>query len=107
MVDYNLIEDLKLGDGEVERMLREAGLGTVASGDMDSVISKEVSAYAPGSILKGRVVGFSGDHVVVEVGLKSEGLIDQSEFEDTDVAVGDEVEVLLESLEDETGGVRL
>ncbi len=107
MVDYNLIEDLKLADGEVERMLREAGMAGVATGDMDSLISKEVSSYAPGAILKGHVVGFSGDHVVVEVGLKSEGLIDRNEFEDTDVAVGDEVEVLLESLEDETGGVRL
>ena len=107
MVDYNLIEDLKLADGEVERMLREAGMESVASGDMNSLISSEVSGYAQGAILKGHVVGFSGDHVVVEVGLKSEGLIDRNEFEDTDVAVGDEVEVLLESLEDETGGVRL
>ncbi|MFZ4750680.1 MAG: S1 RNA-binding domain-containing protein, partial [Phycisphaerales bacterium] len=107
MVDYNLIEDLKLQDGEVERMLREAYGDKVADGDMDTLISKEVSGYAPGSILKGHVVGFSGDHVVVDVGLKSEGLIDRNEFEDTDVAVGDVVEVLLESLEDETGGVRL
>ena len=94
MVDYNLIEDLKLQDDEVERMLRDAGMGGAATGDMDSIISKEVSGYAPGAILKGHVVGFSGDHVVVEVGLKSEGLIDRSEFEDTDVAVGDVVEVL-------------
>ncbi|MEY3026711.1 MAG: ribosomal protein, partial [Planctomycetota bacterium] len=107
MVDYNLIEDLKLPDGEVERMLREAYGEKVAGGEMDSLISEEISGYAPGSILKGRVVGFSGDHVVVEVGLKSEGLIDHAEFEGSDVAVGDEVEVLLESLEDETGGVRL
>ena len=107
MVDYNLIEDLKLKDDEVERMLREAGMDKAASGDMDSIISKEVSGYAPGAILKGHVVGFSGDHVVVEVGLKSEGLIDRNEFDETDVAVGDVIEVLLESLEDETGGVRL
>ncbi|MEY3143727.1 MAG: ribosomal protein, partial [Planctomycetota bacterium] len=106
MVDRNLIEDLKL-DGEMERMLREAGIESVASGDMDGLISTEVSGYAPGAILKGHVVGFSGDFVVVEVGLKSEGLIDRNEFDDTDVAVGDQVEVLLESLEDETGGVRL
>ena len=106
MVDRNLIEDLKL-DGEMERMLLEAGIASVESGDMDGLISSEVSGYAPGAILKGHVVGFSGDFVVVEVGLKSEGLIDRNEFDDTDVAVGDLVEVLLESLEDETGGVRL
>ena len=107
MVDYNLIEDLKLPDGEVERMLREAYGEDVAGGEMDSLISGELATLAPGSILKGRVVGFAGDDVVVDVGLKSEGNIDRSEFEDTDVAVGDEVEVLLESLEDETGGVRV
>ncbi|MFM7259510.1 MAG: 30S ribosomal protein S1, partial [bacterium] len=93
MVDYNLIEDLKLQDGEVERMLREAYGEKVAGGEMDALISQEISGLAPGSILKGRVVGFAGDHVVVDVGLKSEGHIDRNEFEDIDVAVGDEVEV--------------
>lgn len=33
MVDYNLIEDLKLPDGEVERLLREAYGDKVADGE--------------------------------------------------------------------------
>ena len=46
MVDYNLIEDLKLPDGEVERLLREAYGDKVADGEMDTLISKELSGYA-------------------------------------------------------------
>ena len=107
MVDFNLIEDLKFDDSEVEAMLREAYGEKVADGKMDALITAELNGLAPGSILKGRVVGFAGDDVVVDVGLKSEGHIDRNEFEGTDIAVGDEVEVLLESLEDESGGVKL
>jgi small subunit ribosomal protein S1 len=49
----------------------------------------------------------SGDFVIVDVGLKSEGQVDKAEFEDTGVAVGDEVEVLLEQMEDSEGSVVL
>ncbi len=106
MVDYNLIEDLQLDSTTAERMLREAFGDTVAGGDMNSLLKEEIKNFAPGTILKGHVVGFAGDFVVIEVGLKSEGLVEKGEFEG-DIALGDEVEVLLEQLEGEDGGVIL
>ena len=36
----------------------------------------------PGSILKGKIVEITKDHVVVDVGLKSEGLVPINEFSD-------------------------
>ena len=107
MVDYNLIEDLKLDFGDMDSLMRDSLGDHDAEGGMEQFLTDDLAGLTAGSLRKGRVVGFAGNNVVVEVGLKSEGLIDRNEFDDTDVAVGDEVEVLLETLEDETGGIRV
>jgi small subunit ribosomal protein S1 len=64
-----------------------------------------------GEIVTGRVIALTGDEVIVDVGYKSEGLVARSEFTDRDgnltVAVGDEVDVLLEKAEDQEGHVLL
>ena len=66
------------------------------------------SGFAPGSILKGRVVEISKDYVVVDVGLKSEGLVPIGEFsEPAELALGGEIEVFLDEAEDEHGQVVL
>src|ERR1051325_8208699 len=55
-------------------------------------------------IIKGRVVAIADGDITVDIGFKSEGVIAKSEFSLTpDVAVGDEVEVFLESIEDKEG----
>jgi len=65
----------------------------------------------PGTILTGEVVDISSDFVVVNAGLKSEGVIPAQEFQDengqVNVNVGDEVEVALEYVEDGDGNTRL
>lgn len=67
------------------------------------------SEVQPGAILKGTVVDISKDFVVVDVGLKSEGVIPMSEFIDSSegLTVGAEVEVYLDQTEDEEGKVVL
>jgi len=45
--------------------------------------------------------------VVIEVGLKSEGLIPKEEFDGNEPRIGDEIDVLLENLVDEEGIVQL
>src|SRR5205085_5348103 len=60
------------------------------------------------AIIKGRVSSVSGDDFVVELGIKSEGVLERSEFDDPDnVKIGDEVRVLLEDVEGDTGLVRI
>ena len=59
-------------------------------------------------VLKGRVIGKAGDDFLVEVGLKSEGILDRNEFDDaTTVEIGDVYEVLLEDVEGDSGHVQL
>ncbi len=108
MVDYNLIEEIGIEEREVEDLIREALGEEVATGDMDGLLQENIQDFKPGTILKGRVVGKAGDDVVIDVGLKSEGLINKSEFDNyNELKAGDIIEVLLEDLEDSTGSVQL
>ena len=65
----------------------------------------------PGTIVTGTVVDITSDTVVVNAGLKSEGVIPKNQFFDTEgsleVAVGDEVQVALDAVEDGSGATRL
>jgi small subunit ribosomal protein S1 len=65
----------------------------------------------PGSIVTGTVVDITNDSVIVNAGLKSEGIIPKSQFlspeGDLEVAVGDEVAVALDAVEDGFGVTRL
>jgi len=65
----------------------------------------------PGAIVIGTVVAIDGDFVIVNAGLKSEGVIPVVQFTDMDgeieVAVGDQVEVSLDAVEDGSGATRL
>ncbi len=108
MVDHNLIGDLALSDAETKSMLDRA-FGTDAGHfDMDTLLAEQFSDLTLGTILKGRIVGLAGDNVVVEIGLKSEGLVPKTEFDDPEeIQVGKQVEVLLESIEGEDGLVVL
>ena len=66
------------------------------------------SSPVSGSILKGRIVEITKDHVVIDVGLKSEGLVPIQEFSDPSYVVLDgEVEVLLDQPEDDNGQIVL
>ena len=105
MVDYNLIEDIALDAAAIEAVLA----GATSRGDTAAVLAaEEHKDYSQNSLLHGKVVGISGDFVIVDIGYKSEGQIDKAEFDDAGgVAIGDTVEVLLESLEDKDGSIIL
>jgi small subunit ribosomal protein S1 len=107
MVDYNLINSLGNIDDEVNAAVMTA-LGDAAD-DMSKLVSgDEVQDFSPGAIIKGRVSSIAGDDFVVELGLKSEGILDRQEFDDpSTVEIGTEVRVLLEDVEGDTGLVKI
>jgi small subunit ribosomal protein S1 len=65
----------------------------------------------PGAIVIGKVLEIGDDFVTINVGLKSEGYVPVTQFKDQDgkleVAVGDDVEVAIEALENGWGETRL
>jgi len=109
MIDENLIASLGIADDEAMALLGEAfGENADSETRMDTILSDQATDLTPGKLIKGKVIGFAGDDVVVEVGLKSEGLIPREEFAAmTDLKIGDEVDVLLESLEGDDGLIEL
>ena len=61
-----------------------------------------------GSIIKATIVDVDGDWVTVNAGLKSEGVIHRSQFENgEDLTIGSQVLVALETVEDGFGETRL
>ncbi|WP_295402356.1 30S ribosomal protein S1 [uncultured Thiocystis sp.] len=73
--------------------------------------SLNTTQLQPGSILMGTVVEITADNVVINAGLKSEGVVPRSQFISPEglleVAVGDQVEVALDAVEDGFGITRL
>src|SRR5215470_4753319 len=110
MIDETLLASLGAPDKEAEALLTEAFGKKAAAADeqyMDSFLGEPIADLSPGKLIKGKVVGFAGDDIVIEVGLKSEGLIPKEEFEGADIKVGDMTDVLLENMEGEGGLVVL
>jgi small subunit ribosomal protein S1 len=64
-----------------------------------------------GSILKGTVMSIDRDYVIVNAGLKSEGVIPLDQFKNESgeitIQIGDQVDVALEAIEDGFGETRL
>lgn len=64
-----------------------------------------------GDVITGKVIAVSPDAVLVNVGLKSDGVVAIDEFKDAqgkvEINVGDEVEVVVEAIEDGFGSTRL
>jgi small subunit ribosomal protein S1 len=107
MVDYSLLHQLSDVDADAEAAVAVA-LGD-AAGDINKLVQgDEVLDFSPNSILKGRISGYAGDDFIVELGLKSEGVLERSEFDEPDsVQIGQEVQVLLEDMDPESGTVRI
>ena len=67
-----------------------------------------LSRITEGEIVAAQVIGKTETDIILDVGFKSEGAVPLEEFRDPDeVQMGDSVDVLLESLEDEEGVVVL
>ncbi len=70
-----------------------------------------LGAFKEGEVVRGRVLKILEKEVIVDIGYKSEGVIDIAEFRVADgsyrVAIGDRIDVLLERTEDGDGYVVL
>ena len=79
------------------------------TGELMALYDESFSGIREGQIVQGCVVGVSASEVLVDIGFKSEGAISMREFGDEPdaVAVGREVEVFLENVEDLEGRVVL
>ncbi|MHB8708095.1 MAG: 30S ribosomal protein S1 [Desulfuromonadales bacterium] len=79
--------------------------------DFQSLFESSLQELHVGDVVRGTVVQVNDDTVIVDVGYKSEGVIPIEEFRDESgllqVKVGDEIDVLFERRENESGLISL
>ena len=104
-LDSNLFDDIKtLNLDEIELQSNEA----FNIGDKEKAYENTLIDISEHELINGRVVGMNDRDVLIDIGFKSEGIIDRSEFtEETLPSIGDQVEVYLEYLEDSSGNTIL
>ncbi len=75
--------------------------------ELEALIDSKLPSFRKGDIVNGTILEIRPQVVLVDIGYKSEGVISISEFEDEEIEVGDQIEVLIESLENDEGLVVL
>jgi small subunit ribosomal protein S1 len=110
MVNRNLIHSLE--DADIDQELGELFSTTAEEDlhelDLTSIYFPDGAAeqkYELNEIVEGKIVRVGNDHVVIDVGFKSEGTIPLNEWDEHEdpPEVGQLVKVLIEDLEDEHG----
>ncbi len=77
--------------------------------EMETYFTESLNQFKEGQIINGKIIEISKGMATVDVGFKSEGIVQLHEFPDDgkNMAIGDEVEVFLERVEDNDGNVVL
>jgi small subunit ribosomal protein S1 len=113
MVNRNLLRQYDLDEAEMQQELHAAFTRADTGGDVHNWLENEAQNFELNKLINGRVVNIVGDDVVIDVGYKSEGIIPRGEWYDEGLDriiephVGDEIQVLLDSVEDEGGAIVL
>ena len=108
MVNRNLLRQFDLNEEDFAKELNDT-----FSEDPDKWLPNQETEFDANKIVTGRVLNIVGDEVWVDVGYKSEGVIPLEEWKDDSAdappfpKIGDEIQVLLESVEDESGAIVL
>ncbi len=98
----NILDDVEYNEEDAK--LFQSLLNHKEKSDEEGTISQ----MKIGEIFQGKIVEITKDFVVVDVGLKSEGLVPVEEFADNDdIEMGSNIEVLLEKTEDRDGQIVL
>ena len=81
---------------------------TEISEDIQDQYLSSISEISENQVLTGRVIGMNDKDILIDIGFKSEGLINRSEFPQNALPqIGDKIEVYLEYLEDRNGNLVL
>ena len=100
-----LFDDVRVID---KSDLVENETDTKVNPEIEDKYSNTFGYIAEHSLIDGRVVGMNERDVLIDIGFKSEGIIDRSEFNENDLpTIGDQVQVYLEFIEDASGNTIL
>ena len=107
MVNKLVLEQYDIKQDEIEKELQEI-IGGDSLEKIEAAFDTSIKNFDLGTILRGKVLGVIGNNVILDTGYKSEGIVPLSEFDTSEeVEVGSDVEVMLESFEDDTGLIQI
>jgi len=86
----------------MKKTSRKQSAGTKKREELLKLYESSLKIVSEGEITKGRIVKITPSDVIVDVGLKSEGIVSRSEFKGP-ISEGDEIEVLIEDIENDEG----
>jgi small subunit ribosomal protein S1 len=111
MVNRNLLRQFDVADDELDPELQQAGF--LEGREDHRWLPAQEQEFEVNKIVTGRVLNIVGDEVWIDVGYKSEGVIPLNEWYDEGLdqiippQPGDEIQVLLDAVEDESGAIVL
>ncbi len=74
---------------------------------LESLYGSSFKNFKDGQIVTGKIINIGSKEAMIDIGYKSEGMVPLAEFESEELVLGNEVEVLIESLEADDGMVVL
>ena len=99
-LDSNLFSDIK--EVSSEELIEDKSSDEIPA-DHERYLST-FSDISEREIIEGRVIGINEKEILVDIGFKSEGIINRDEFYSEDLPdVGGKIDVYLERMEDESG----
>ena len=113
MVNRNLLRQFDLPEDELNQELAAAFNQPQYDENYYWLQGEDSKEFNVNKIVEGKVLHIVGDDVVIDVGYKSEGVIPLEEWKDEGLdhlqppKPGDVIQVLLESVEDESGAIVL
>ena len=104
-LDPTLFKDIRtITREDLDSSVEQSGV----SEDIQDQYLGSISEISENQVLTGRVIGMNDKDILIDIGFKSEGLIDRSEFPQNALPqIGDKIEVYLEYLEDRNGNLVL
>jgi small subunit ribosomal protein S1 len=99
---YSPDDVIKLEDIQAEAEYSENELK-----NMEDMYAGSFNQISDEVLVKGTVSSIQDRYVLVDIGFKSEGIVDKDEFDNVGVKVGDEIEVFLDEVENEDGQLLL
>jgi len=106
MVDRSLLREFNVDESELDAVMA-ASFPELAHDEnaINDLYDAKAQAYDINEILTGTIVRVDDEEVVVDIGYKSEGVVQREEWaeEDEQPQVGQKIEVLLEEFEDSIG----
>ena len=104
-LDPKLFDDIKVIN--IDKNKKNALISEVDP-KIEELYANTFGDISENTLIEGRVVGMNDRDVLIDIGFKSEGIIDRSEFDKNDLPkIGDQVEVYLEYIEDAGGNTIL